>query len=100
MDVVVEGTVSIPVFVEDAEGVAVGEILKLYQAVHPVPAGQQSDRSDIWISRALFGHLCFYSLVRHCLHELVDQLVVLLPSDSLVLQADVQGVVEQRLDQK
>lgn len=42
LDVVVEGTVSIPVFVEDAKGVAVGEILKLYQTVHPVPAGRQS----------------------------------------------------------
>lgn len=40
LDVVVEGTVSIPVFVEDAEGVAVGKILKLYQAVHPIPAGR------------------------------------------------------------
>ena len=39
LDVVVEGAVSVPVFVEDAEGVAVGKILKLYQAVHPVPAG-------------------------------------------------------------
>lgn len=42
LDVVVEGAVSIPVLVEDAEGVAVSEVLKLYQAVHPVPAGQQS----------------------------------------------------------
>lgn len=42
LDVVVEGAVSIPVLVEDAKGVAVGEILKLYQTVHPVPAGRQS----------------------------------------------------------
>lgn len=42
LDVVVEGAVSIPVFVEDAKGVAVGEILKLYQTVHPVPAGRRS----------------------------------------------------------
>lgn len=33
------------------------------------------------------------SLVRHCLHELVDKLVILLSSDSLVLQADVKRVV-------
>lgn len=39
LDVVIEGTVSIPVFVEDAKGVAVSKILKLYQTVHPVPAG-------------------------------------------------------------
>lgn len=42
LDVVIKGAVSIPIFVEDAKGVAVGEILKLYQTVHPVPAGRQS----------------------------------------------------------
>lgn len=41
LDVIVEGTVSIPVLVENPKGVAVGKILKLYQTVHPVPAGQQ-----------------------------------------------------------
>lgn len=41
LDVIVEGTVSIPVLVENAKGVAVGKILKLDQTVHPVPAGQQ-----------------------------------------------------------
>lgn len=39
LDVIIEGAVSVPVFVEDAKGVAVGEILKLNQTVHPVPAG-------------------------------------------------------------
>lgn len=43
LDVIVEGAVSIPVFVEDAKGVAVGEILKLNQAAHPVPAERRSD---------------------------------------------------------
>lgn len=43
LDVVVEGAVLILVFMEDAKGVAVGEILKLYQTVHPVPAERQSD---------------------------------------------------------
>lgn len=41
LDVVVECTVAISVLVEDAKGVAVGEILKLYQTLHPVPAGRQ-----------------------------------------------------------
>lgn len=36
LDVVIEGAVSVPVLVEDAKGVAVSEILKLNQAVHPV----------------------------------------------------------------
>lgn len=40
---------------------------------------------------------CFHPLVRHRLHELINQLVVLLPSDSLVLQADVQRVIQQCL---
>lgn len=100
MDVVIEGAVSIPVFVEDAKSIGVGKILKLYQTVHPVPAGRQSDRVSHQESLEHFSHLCFHSLVCHCLHELVDQLVILLSSDSLVLQSDVQGVIEQRLDQK
>lgn len=57
--------------------------------------GQTSD-----ITHMFFSHLCFHSLVRHRLHELVDQLVVLLSSDSLVLQSDVQRVIEQRLRHK
>lgn len=51
---------------------------------------EQSDR----ITLATSGRLRFHSLICYCLHELIDQLVVLLPSDSLVLQSDVQGVVE------
>lgn len=38
-------------------------------------------------------------LVCHGLHELVQQIIVLLPTHTRVLQADVQGVSEQLLEQ-
>lgn len=47
LDVIVEGAVPIPVFVKDAEGVAVGKILKLNQTVHPVPAERHCDRQNL-----------------------------------------------------
>lgn len=91
LDVIVEGAVPIPVFVKDAEGVAVGKILKLNQTVHPVPAERHCDRSEFKARslQCLLLARVLYSLVCHRLHELIDELVVLLPSDSLVLQSDV-----------
>lgn len=56
--------------------------------------GKKTSRSHLATS------FCLGSLVRHCLHELVDQLVVLLASDSFVLESDIQGVIQQCLDQK
>lgn len=59
MDVVVEGAVAIPVLIEDAEGIAVGEVLKLNQAVHPVPAGRRVKKvSDDRIVAAVFLLTC------------------------------------------
>lgn len=46
LDVVVEGAVFVPVFVQNAEGIDVGEILKLYQTAHPVPAERQRHIRD------------------------------------------------------
>lgn len=38
-------------------------------------------------------------LVRHSLHELIQQVVVLLPTHTLVFQPDVQRISEQLLEQ-
>lgn len=38
-------------------------------------------------------------LVCHGLHELVQQLIVLLPTHTWMLQADVQGISEQLLEE-
>ena len=35
-----------------------------------------------------------HSLVRHGLHELIDEVIVFFASNPLVLQSDVQGVVK------
>lgn len=48
----------------------------------------------------MIGRLCFHSLICHRLHELVDQLIILLSSDSFVFESNVKGVIEQSLDQK
>lgn len=50
LDVVVEGAVAIPVLVKDTKGVAVGEILKLDQAVHPIPAEEMHRQPSIKIT--------------------------------------------------
>lgn len=38
LDVIVESAVTVAVLVKNAESIAVGKILKLNQAVHPIPA--------------------------------------------------------------
>lgn len=42
LDVIIEGAVTVAVLVKNAESIAVGEILKLNQTVHPIPAPQTS----------------------------------------------------------
>lgn len=42
LDVVIEGAITVAVFVENAESITIGKILKLNQTVHPIPAKQTS----------------------------------------------------------
>ena len=71
LDVVVEGAEAVAVAVKEAEGVLAGEVLPLEKDVGPA---------------ALHGG-----------HELLNEVVVLLPADAGMLPADVNGVVEQGL---
>ena len=41
MDVVVEHAVLVAVFVEKAEGVGIGKVLKLDEAIHSKPVGRE-----------------------------------------------------------
>ena len=41
LDIIIKSAVMVPVFVQDAESVAVCKVLKLNEAVHAVPAGRQ-----------------------------------------------------------
>jgi len=72
LDVVVEGAILVAVFLEEAEGVVVAEVLELDQGVLAVPA-------------------------HHRLHELFNKLVVLVADDALLAQTNVQRVVKQLL---
>ena len=72
LDVVVEGAVGVAVLLEEPEGVLVAKVLKLDERVLAV-------------------------VLHHGLHELVDEVVVLLARDAPVPAANVVHVLKKRL---
>lgn len=63
-----------------------------------IPYLQRNRISELTEASFICLFVCLFSLVRHSLHKLINELIILLPSDSLVLQSDVQRVIKQRLD--
>lgn len=72
LDVIVEGAVLLPVLSEKPESVVVPKVFKLDQRVLPV-------------------------FVHHGLHELVDQVIVHLRAIPLLIQAHVEGILQESL---
>lgn len=72
MDIIVEGTVLLPVLPEEAEGIVVPKVLKLDQCVLPI-----------------FFH--------HSLHELINQIIVGLRAIPILVQAHVKWIPEEGL---
>lgn len=72
LDVIIESAVVLLVLVQQAEGVFVAKILKLNKA------------------RAA-------PLLDHCLHELINKLIILWTGDSLLAQTNVVGVIKKGL---
>lgn len=72
LDVIVEGAVLLPVLSEKPESVVVPKVFKLDQCVLPI-------------------------FVHHSLHELVDQVIVRLRAIPLLIQAHVEGILEESL---
>ena len=70
LDVVVEGAVGVAVLLEEPEGVLVAKVLKLDERVLAV-------------------------VLHHGLHELVDEVVVLLPRDAPVPAANVVHILKR-----
>lgn len=71
LNVVVEGGVSVPVAVQQGEGMIGTEVLKLHKNSRPP--------------------------VEDCRHELVDSIVVLLAFETLLWDAEVEGIIEEIL---
>lgn len=72
MDVIVEGTVLFPVLSEKPESVVVPKVFKLDQGVLPI-------------------------FVHDGLHELVNQVIVCLRAIPLLIQAHVEGILQESL---
>lgn len=72
LDVIVEGAVLLPVLSEKAESVVVPKVFKLDQRVLPV-------------------------FVHHGLHELVNQVIIGLRAIPLLIQAHVEGILQESL---
>lgn len=72
LDIIVEGTVLLPVLPEEAEGIVVPKVLKLNQCVLPI-------------------------FVHHSLHELINQIIVGLRAIPILVQAHVKWISEESL---
>ena len=70
LNVIVEGTVGVAVLLEEPEGVVVAKVLKLDEGVLAV-------------------------VLHHGLHELVDEVIILLASYALVLAAYVVNILRK-----
>lgn len=74
--------------------------------MHLLPLVCVSAETSVDLSHTISSESSFkrnrvtHLLVRHSLHELVQKIIILLPTHALVFQPDVQRVFEQLLEQR
>merc|ERR1719309_381544 len=72
LNVVVEGAILVAIFLKESEGILIAKVLKLNKSILSIS-------SD------------------HCSHELVNEVIIILSSDSLVSQSNVVNILKEFL---